>query len=348
MDIGADNPQILENEPFEFRGSALDFFKIWFVNVVLTIITLGIYGAWAKVRNNHYIYGNTYLGGRPFEYTANPVRILIGRLIMVGFYAPYVIASYLMFEKVKLLIAVLFMLALPLLIRQALVFKAKYTRFHGLSFRYKATIGEFYGFFLLHFFLNLITLGIIFPYTHSEFKKLVLNNASYGESNFYFPGRTGQFFLIYLKIPALVIVFIIMLTAMMGIVAYTAEGAPLVSIIFGAVSYFVLIAFSFALQGSLEAWVGKVVYNDTSIKEYRMLNQWSAARLSWIYLSNFFVILFSFGLMYPWAKIRSIRYKLENTGFENLNLSVFVGRPEQDRSAIGEETADFFDFDIGF
>jgi uncharacterized membrane protein YjgN (DUF898 family) len=29
------------------------YFRIWIVNLLLTIATLGIYSAWAKVRRNH-------------------------------------------------------------------------------------------------------------------------------------------------------------------------------------------------------------------------------------------------------------------------------------------------------
>ncbi|MDR2081020.1 MAG: DUF898 domain-containing protein [Campylobacteraceae bacterium] len=346
---GTNNPQILQNEPFEFRGSALDFFKIWFVNVILTIITLGIYGAWAKVRTNHYIYGNTYLGGHSFEYTANPIRILVGRLIIFGFYALYTIAFYLMFTEAAMLILALFILLLPLLIRQALVFRAKYTRFHGLSFRFRATIGQFYGFFLLHFLLNLVTIGIIFPYTHSEFKKLALNNASYGEGSFYFPGRAGQFFFVYyVKMLLLYVAFLVPIGILIAIMAASFEAMPIASTFLFIIMYFAAIVFSFVLQGSFTAWIGRIVYNDTSIKEYRMLNEWNAAKLSWIYFSNFIVMLFSLGLMYPWAKIRTVKYKLENMGFENLDLNAFVGQTEQNRSAVGEEVVDFFDFDIGF
>ena len=42
--------------PFEFRGDGAEYFKIWIVNILLTIVTLGIYSAWAKVRNNRYFY----------------------------------------------------------------------------------------------------------------------------------------------------------------------------------------------------------------------------------------------------------------------------------------------------
>jgi uncharacterized membrane protein YjgN (DUF898 family) len=335
--------------PFEFRGNALDFFKIWFINTVLTMITLGIYGPWAKVRNNHYIYGNTFLGSHSFEYTANPVKILIGRLIVVGFYVLFFVASQLGFFGAAGIIFILFILLLPLLIRQALVFRAKYTRFHGLSFLYKASIGEFYKFFIIHFFLNLITIGIIFPYTHNEFKKLAINNAYYGDSNFYFQAGASKFFFIYYIKMFLLNMALIFIVGLLIAVAVPNGINSQNSIFFVILAIYILIPiFSFVMQGAFEAWIGRVVYNDTSIKEYKMLNEWSAPKLSWIYLSNFFAILLSFGFLYPWAKIRTIRYKLEKTGFESLNLNVFIGQTEQDRSAIGEETADFFDFDIGF
>lgn len=347
-----ENVQVLENMPFEFRGNSLDYFKIWFVNVMLTIVTLGIYGPWAKVRNNHYIYGNTYLGDHSFEYTANPFRILIGRLIVVSFYVFYFVASQLGFWLAAGILFVAFLLLLPLLIRQALVFRAKYTRFHGLSFRYTASVGEFYGFFLLHTFLNIITFFIIFPYTHSCFKKLVVNNTHYGDSSFFFNGAAGEFFFIYYIKMMLLNMLIFFVIGLLSAVAAgflgldLGHGDSIVSFII--VLYVLMVLASPAFRGAFDAWIGRAVYNETSIKEYRMLNEWHALKLGWIYFGNFFAILFSLGLLYPWAKIRTIRYKLENTGFESLDLNAFVGQAEQNRNAIGEEAADFFDFDIGF
>lgn len=69
---------------FSFMGSGKEYFGIWIVNVFLTIVTLGIYSAWAKVRRNRYFYGNTVLLGRAFEYHARGGQILVGRLIVLG------------------------------------------------------------------------------------------------------------------------------------------------------------------------------------------------------------------------------------------------------------------------
>lgn len=80
----------LQPEPtthrFTFGGTAMAYFKIWIVNLVLTIVTLGIYSPWAKVRRLRYFYGNTHLDGKSFDFTANPKRILIGRLIAIAIY----------------------------------------------------------------------------------------------------------------------------------------------------------------------------------------------------------------------------------------------------------------------
>ncbi|MEX1058239.1 MAG: DUF898 family protein, partial [Natronospirillum sp.] len=45
--------------PVAFNGRGGEYFGIWIVNIALTVLTLGIYSAWAKVRNKRYFYGNT-------------------------------------------------------------------------------------------------------------------------------------------------------------------------------------------------------------------------------------------------------------------------------------------------
>jgi uncharacterized membrane protein YjgN (DUF898 family) len=54
-----------------FTGQAGEYFRIWIVNVCLSIVTLGIYSAWAKVRRKRYFYGNTLLKDAAFEYLAD-------------------------------------------------------------------------------------------------------------------------------------------------------------------------------------------------------------------------------------------------------------------------------------
>src|SRR5262245_54813734 len=71
-------------ERFSFTGSGGEYFRIWIVNMLLSILTLGIYSAWAKVRRLRYFYGNTHLAGSAFEYHGRPIAILKGRLLAFG------------------------------------------------------------------------------------------------------------------------------------------------------------------------------------------------------------------------------------------------------------------------
>ncbi len=67
--------------PVRFVGSGSEYFRIWIVNLLLTIVTLGIYSAWAKVRRLKYMYRNTQIADSSFDYHGSPIAILKGRLI---------------------------------------------------------------------------------------------------------------------------------------------------------------------------------------------------------------------------------------------------------------------------
>ena len=109
--------------PLEFTGSGGAYFKIWIVNLLLSIVTLGIYSAWAKVRRERYFLNNTLLDGSPFEYHANPVSILKGRLLVVG----VLIAANIAAEfnpLLNLAVTVVFFALLPWMISRAMRFRA--------------------------------------------------------------------------------------------------------------------------------------------------------------------------------------------------------------------------------
>ncbi len=89
---GAAPPQLQQRAaavPLQFTGNAGEYFRIWIVNLCLSVLTLGIYSAWAKVRRKRYFYGSTLLDGSAFEYLGNPVAILKGRVIVVVAFAAY-------------------------------------------------------------------------------------------------------------------------------------------------------------------------------------------------------------------------------------------------------------------
>ncbi len=72
--------------PIIFKGNTAEYFGIWIVNLLLSIVTLGIYSAWAKVRRKKYFYHNTLIENVGFDYHAKPISILKGRLIAFAFF----------------------------------------------------------------------------------------------------------------------------------------------------------------------------------------------------------------------------------------------------------------------
>ena len=108
--------QELRREPFIFTGRGGEYFRIWIVNLCLSLLTLGIYSAWAKVRRMQYFYRHTAVAGANFDYHGDPVAILKGRILAVGMFALYSVAGQ--FSIIAGLIAFVLILAvMPWLLR---------------------------------------------------------------------------------------------------------------------------------------------------------------------------------------------------------------------------------------
>src|ERR1043165_9971239 len=82
-------PSPLPPEQLHFTGRAGEYFGIWIVNLLLTIVTLGIYSPWAKVRRLRYFYRHPELAVSSFDFHGSPVKILVGRVIAVAMLLSY-------------------------------------------------------------------------------------------------------------------------------------------------------------------------------------------------------------------------------------------------------------------
>ena len=128
---------------FEFRGQAGEYFRIWIVNLLLTVITLGIYSAWAKVRDQRYINGSTVLAGSSFEYTANPVRILIGRIIALVCFGVYnAIGTF--YPTFAFLALAIIMCLIPAAIVLSMQFRHRNTVWRGIRFSFANCFNQAY------------------------------------------------------------------------------------------------------------------------------------------------------------------------------------------------------------
>lgn len=132
----------------KFHGDGGNYFGIWLVNGLLSIITLGIYSAWAKVRNYRYFYGNTELAGDRFDYHARPMQILLGRLLVVLGIVLFYICIFAS-EALGLFLAAVFAALLPWIIVRNWRFNAIMTSYRGVRFNYHVHTGRAYMAFLI-------------------------------------------------------------------------------------------------------------------------------------------------------------------------------------------------------
>ncbi len=333
---------------FKFQGSGSEFFKIWATNVSLSFITLGLYSPWAKVRTNAYIYGNTTLNGDSFEYTASPIKILIGRLIVVSiFILHFILGEILWLKTYAAMVLLCFFALLPWLIRQAVRFRARYTRYRGINFRHEGTIWQYYKFFIIHFLLNIVTLSLAFPYTLKEFRSLVFNNTFYGDKKFIFSADTSSFYKMFLKYIGIILAATLALVVIFILLTKIATN----SIAFGMLtSIFLYLSFIFAIsffKGVFSAWLGNLIYNNLKIHNFTFESCLKGKELGMISFTNTLLVLITFGLYYPYAKIKTLTYKIEHVNLFGSGFDEFINQNIQESATIGEETADFFDIDIG-
>lgn len=149
-----------------FEGNGIEYFKIWIVNVLLTIVTLGLYHPWAKVRNNRYFYGNSILEGRNFEYHATGKQLFVGYLIAMALLIAYIIVKNISPTGGLIMIGALF-LAIPWLILRSMIFNMRMMSFSNVHFDFTGKIGRAYlNFFAyplaLYIGYSVLSVGVVF------------------------------------------------------------------------------------------------------------------------------------------------------------------------------------------
>lgn len=314
---------------FQFLGKGGEYFRIWIVNILLTILTLGIYSAWAKVRNNRYFYGNTLLNDHSFEYLASPITILKGRLIAVAILIVYILMDQ-FFPLLSIALYIALILFMPWLICRAMAFRAANTRYRNIRFGFDGRYAEALKAFILWPILGVLTLGLLFPYAVYKQKYFLVKNSRYGTRSFEPNFNWKQFFNIYLVAFGIVAVGILMLFVV-----------PIVGGFITGITYFMAFAY-------VSANTTNVIYNSTALDRHGFECRLDFLKLAFIYFTNGLVIILSLGLMIPWTKVRLALYQAECLDLlAEGSLEAFIAAEDQRCNAFGEEMGEAFDLDIG-
>ncbi len=348
----------------QFTGKASEYFGIWIVNILLTIITLGIYSAWAKVRRNRYFYGNTSLMGHSFDYHANGKQIFIGRLIVFVILIGANILSAL-HPVMAGIVPLVFLGILPWLVVRSLRFNMRVTSFRNVRFDFVGGAGGAFVAIVLGSLVSVFSLGLLAPFASRWLYRYLINNMRYGDRPLATSVRVRSIYAAWL-LPALMIVGgLIVLGG--GLALYSSEiqnfmnaidgvdepddvksAAKLVIMIYGI---FIPLFIIYSLAGIFyRIGVMNAVMNTAHLDgRHPLMGDLGRMRYFWILLSNTIISILTVGLMRPWAAVRERRYLVEHLGIAfKGDIGEVMSSIQSTGTPVSAEYLDMEGFDFGF
>jgi len=372
--LGRSNPDYGRNRnrnelsydlPVEFSGSAREYFRIWIVNLCLTLLTAGIFSAWAKVRKKRYFYSHTTLDGTPFQYLGRPVPILKGRVIAAIAFSAYYISSHFFTDMLPYVLVAGGVLA-PWVIVSSASFNARYSAFRNMTFRFD---GRYFGAVKAIFVWGLIPavmiavfskglsastisavfagafaiFAVLFPWWIRRFKGFIIEHTLYGNKRGEFSATGGQFFKVYFS-AGLIFIPVAIVAAIVGSAVFSFLKDSQISFFLTSVPGYIgyVLAYAYA-----KAHGNNLVWDHTRLGGLRFKSTLSARGMAKLYLTNAAGIIASLGLLTPWAIMRTMKYRADNLHVEiDRNISDFHGTDTGAVQAVGAELGDIFDMDL--
>lgn len=365
-------PEALYTASPVFTGRGGEYFRIWVVNLLLTLVTLGLYSAWAKVRTARYFRNNTWLDGHVFDYHGSPAAILRGRIIALILLAAYSWAFQ--FSNVAGLLTIAILCAVgPWLFMRAQQFSLSNTSFRGVRFGFRARAGEAYRTVLpvlLLWLSDTVVAGLALdegwlfwapvlaamgavPWMHHRLKAYQRRNAVYGDREFTFTPALLSVYGIYAKGLGLVLIGVVLAVGTLTALFAWQRGHPwtlmsegIQAMIYGLVAGLLVYIVAWPY---LAARLQQVIWSRTRVGDMSFRTEIAARPLFRLVFRNVFLTLLTGGVYWPWAAIALARYRIECVRVESpIRLSMLAAGVEaRVVSAAGEGAADAFGFDIG-
>lgn len=126
-----------------FTGSGSEYFRIWIVNLLLTLVTLSLYWPFAKARRLRYFYANTLVDGQALGFHGNAWRMFRGHVLLLVLMLVYSLAGWVSPQAGG--IAFLVLCAVwPALWRAGMQFRLGNTSWRGLRFGFQGGLRPAY------------------------------------------------------------------------------------------------------------------------------------------------------------------------------------------------------------
>jgi len=365
-----------------FTGSGSEYFRIWIVNVLLTLLTLGLYLPFAKVRRIKYFYANTLVDGEALSFHGRPWPMFRGFVLLLALMGAYGLASK--FSPTAGLLAYLLLCALwPALWRAGMQFRLANTSWRGLRFGFAGDLRSAYLAFLpvylpgiglmlaQYFFLGdmnpattpeaaaqieasakvylaisgvcgLLMLGLA-PWALACIKRYQHNGYHYAEEQTQLDTPTRRFYGLGLKVFLMGILPLVLTGVLAAVLLPMFKGRPeILPLVF--IALFLSYLFFFAVSGPLfNARLQNLVWSNTRSPSLQFDSQLKARRLVILTFKNWLLTALTLSLYRPFAAVATARLRLESVSIDlQGDLDRWIARAGQGSSETAGEAAGDF------
>ena len=319
-----------------FTGSGWEYFRIWATNTALTLLTLGVFSAWATVRTRRYFYGNTWLGDSTFNYTARPWAILIGRAIVAGMLIALWLAEVFSITWYAIGLALLFCL-FPWIAVRARSFRLRNSFYRHVCWGFEGNTATAAKYYCLGPIVGALSLGILVPYIAMRRDLFLIEKSRFGTSECSFEGTPDDYYRIYF---ATFGIFVMVMVAYIVLVLALPDD---LGVILSVVSWLPIFVAALYLKVRLD----NLRWSRTAFGGYWFILELSFWEMLGLYLGNLLLIVVTLGAYIPFAKVRVIRYKLRKFSIVRQGTETIVAGPRQSVGATGAEAGASFGLDLG-
>lgn len=311
-----------EQHRLTFHGSGGTLFGIHIVNVLLTLVTLGVYYFWAKSRVRAYLLSQTELAGDRFAWHGTGKEMLFGFLRAVLIFGVPLGVLMLLRDVLTVpivvkivagaLVPIVFVLLIPMAMVGARRYRLTRISWRGIRFSFRGRPREFVRIFVVGSILSSVTFGLYYPFFETRRYAFMTEHSWFGNRRLGFDGRGWDLFG-----PFLVMALLVPFTFGLSFVWYLARKRR----------YF---------------------WSHTTAGRARFRSSVTGLRLLLLYLGNLLLLVFTLGLAWPWAKVRTARFTFTYLVLEGPLDLEDIQQDAQAASSTGEGLAGLFDFGTGF
>ncbi len=291
------------------HGRGAELFVIFVVNVLLTILTLGVYRFWAITRTRRYIWSQTEIEGQYLEYTGSGKELLIGFIkVMLIFVALALSVAF--FPPILALLYLATPFVIGLALYGAMRYRLSHTRLRGVRFGLDGKATDYALMTLGYTLLLLFTLGMAAPWVRSALYGEMTNHMRYGSARFQYDGRGSQ-------MAAVFFLSVLLTLPTLGLIWLWYRGREI-----------------------------RYQTSHTRIDSVQLTSSLSGLAYLWLVLSNMVLLVLTLGLALPWVTLRSLRYLLTRLELSGQLDYAAITQAASEANATGEGLADALDVGV--